>query len=172
MTTILAVRHKGNVAVGGDGQVTLGDTVVKHTAHKIRRLHENKVLVGFAGTTADAMALVDKFDGMLKKYQGAVPRAAVELAKEWRTDKVLRRLESLLLAVDKDHMLLISGNGDVIEPDEPVAGIGSGGAYATAAAQALIRHSSLDAKQIVTEALRIASSLCVYSNEKTVIEEL
>jgi len=172
MTTILAVRHKGKVAVGGDGQITFGATAVKHNANKIRRLHDSKVIVGFAGATADAMALVERFDGMLKKYQGAVPRAAVELAKEWRTDRILRRLESLLLAADREHLLLISGTGDVIEPDEPVAGIGSGGPFASAAARALVKHSPLDARAIVEESLRIAATLCIYSNDRLVIEEL
>lgn len=172
MTTILAVRHKGKVAVGGDGQVTFGATAVKHNANKIRRLFENRVLVGFAGATADAMALVERFEGMLKKHQGSVPRAAVELAKEWRTDRILRRLESLLLAADREHLLLISGGGDVLEPDEPVAGIGSGGPFAAAAARALVRHSALDARAIVEESLRIASTICVYSNDKFVIEEV
>jgi len=172
MTTILAVRHKGKVAVGGDGQITFGATAVKHNANKIRRLHDNKVIVGFASATADAMALVERFDGMLKKYQGAVPRAAVELAKEWRTDRILRRLESLLLAADREHLLLISGTGDVIEPDEPVAGIGSGGPFASAAARALVKHSALDARAVVEESLRIAATLCIYSNDRLVIEEL
>ena len=172
MTTILAVRHKGKVAVGGDGQITFGATAVKHNANKIRRLYDNKVIVGFAGATADAMALVERFDGMLKKYQGAVPRAAVELAKEWRTDRILRRLESLLLAADREHLLLISGTGDVIEPDEPVAGIGSGGPFASAAARALVKHSALDARAVVEESLRIAATLCIYSNDRLVIEEL
>jgi len=172
MTTILAVRHKGKVAVGGDGQITFGATAVKHNANKIRRLHEGKVIVGFAGATADAMALVERFEGMLKKYSGNVPRAAVELAKDWRTDRILRRLESLLLAADREHLLLISGTGDVIEPDEPVAGIGSGGPYAAAAAHALVKHSTLDARGVVDESLRIASTLCIYTNDRVVIEEL
>lgn len=172
MTTILAVRHKGQVSVGSDGQVTLGSTVVKHQANKLRRLYDNQVIVGFAGATADAMALVDRFDGMLKKHQGSVPRAAVELAKEWRTDRILRRLESLLLAASRDHLLLISGSGDVIEPDEPAAGIGSGGAFAAAAARALIKHSSLSAHDIAKESMTIAARICIYTNENIRIEDL
>src|ERR1043166_3064638 len=143
MTTILAVRHAGSVALGGDGQVTQGNTVVKHDAVKIRRLHEGKVLAGFAGGTADAMTLLDKYEGMLKKYQGNAVKAAVELAKEWRTDRFLRRLESLLLVADKEHTLLISGQGDVIEHDDGVEGMGSGGPYAVAAARALVNHVNL-----------------------------
>ena len=172
MTTILAVRHAGGVALGGDGQVTQGGTVVKHDAIKIRKLHEGKVFAGFAGGTADAMTLLDKFEGMLKKSQGNVVKAAVDLAKEWRTDRFLRRLESLLLVTDKEHTLLISGQGDVIEPDDGVAGIGSGGPYAVAAARALVKHSTLRAKEIVREALEIAAKLCIYTNERLHIEEL
>ncbi|HXX93544.1 MAG TPA: ATP-dependent protease subunit HslV [Planctomycetota bacterium] len=172
MTTILAVRHGGQVALGGDGQVTQGGTVVKHDAVKIRRLHEGRVLAGFAGGTADAMTLLDKYEGMLKKFQGNAVKAAVELAREWRTDRFLRRLESLLLVADKDHILLISGQGDVIEPDDGVAGIGSGGPYAVAAARALLGHSKLAAKEVVREAMAIAARLCIYTNENLHIEEL
>lgn len=172
MTTILAVRHAGKIALGGDGQVTQGGTVVKHDAVKIRRLHEGKVLAGFAGGTADAMTLLDKYEGMLKKHQGNAIKAAVELAKEWRTDRLLRRLESLLLVAEKDHTLLISGQGDVIEPDDGVAGIGSGGPYAVAAARALVRHTTLPAKEIAREALEIAAKICIYTNEHLHIEEL
>jgi ATP-dependent HslUV protease subunit HslV len=172
MTTILAVRKDGAVAVGGDGQVTLGATAVKHEAVKIRRLHEGRVLAGFAGGAADAMALLDKYEGMLKKAQGNVARAAVELAKEWRTDRLLRRLESLLIVADRDHTLVISGQGDVIEPDDGVAAIGSGGPYATAAARALVNHSTLKAKEIVREALEITSRICIYTNDKLHIEDL
>ncbi len=171
-TTILAVRHKGVVAMGGDGQVTLGETAVKHTARKIRRLHDGKVLVGFAGSTADSLALVERFEGKLKDFQGSVPRAATELAKEWRTDRVLRRLESLLAVADKDNLLLISGGGDVIAPDDGVIGIGSGGAAATAAARALVRHSDLEAPRIVEEALKIAAEICVYTNDNIFIETI
>lgn len=158
--------------MGGDGLVTLGETIVKQRASKIRKLADSKVLVGFAGASADAFALMERFEGMLKKYQNNVPRAAVELAKEWRTDRVLRRLESLLVVADKDNLLLISGSGDVIEPDDGVIGIGSGGQYAAAIAKALIKHSSLSAKEIVNEALQIASEVCVYTNNKIQIEEL
>ena len=172
MTTILAVRHGNSIALGGDGQVTHGNVVVKHEATKIRRLHEGKVLAGFAGGTADAMALLEKYEGMLKKYQGNAAKAAVELAKEWRTDRLLRRLESLLLVTARDHTLLISGQGDVIEPDDGVAGIGSGGGYAVSAARALIRHAKLGAREIVKESLEIAAQLCVYTNTHTHIEEL
>jgi ATP-dependent HslUV protease subunit HslV len=172
MTTILAVRHGGGVALGGDGQVTQGGTVVKHDAVKIRRLHEGRVLAGFAGGTADAMTLLDKYEGMLKKFQGNAVKAAVELAKEWRTDRFLRRLESLLLVAEKEHILLISGQGDVIEPDDGVAGIGSGGPFAVAAARALIKHSSLKAKEVVREAMVIAARICIYTNENLHIEEL
>ncbi len=172
MTTILAVRTGGGVAIGGDGQVTLGATVVKHNAIKLRRLHEGKVLAGFAGGTADAMTLLDKFEGMLKKAQGNVARAAVELAKEWRTDRFLRRLESLLLVADKDRTLLVSGQGDVIEPDDGVAGIGSGGAYAVAAARALVKHTGLRPAEIVREALEITARICIYTNSQFVVEEL
>jgi ATP-dependent HslUV protease subunit HslV len=172
MTTILAVRSGGSVAIGGDGQVTLGTTVVKHNAVKLRRLHDGKVLAGFAGGTADAMTLLDKFEGMLKKAQGNVSRAAVELAKEWRTDRFLRRLESLLLVADRERTLLISGQGDVIEPDDGVAGIGSGGAFAVAAARALVKHTKLPPKDIVKEALEITARICIYTNGQFVIEEL
>lgn len=172
MTTILAVRTAGGVAIGGDGQVTLGATVVKHNAVKLRKLHDGKVLAGFAGGTADAMTLLDKFEAMLKKAQGNVARAAVDLAKEWRTDRFLRRLESLLLVVDRDRTLLISGQGDVIEPDDGVAGIGSGGAFAVAAARALVKHTSLRPAEIVREALEITARICIYTNAQFVVEEL
>jgi ATP-dependent HslUV protease subunit HslV len=171
-TTILSVRHNGRVAIGGDGQVTIGGTVVKHRARKIRRLYEDKVVIGFAGATADAFALLERFETKLKDFQGNVPRAATELAKEWRTDRVLRRLESLLAVVDKTHSLLLSGSGDVIVPDDGIIGIGSGGAVATAAARALVRHSSLEAPAIVEEALRIAASLCIYTNDQIYVEEV
>ncbi len=172
MTTILAVRTTQHVAIGGDGQVTLGDTVVKHGAAKIRRLHDGKVMVGFAGGTADAMALLERFEGMLKKAQGSVPKAAVELAKEWRTDRLLRRFESVLLVADRDHTLLVSGQGDVIEPDDGVAGIGSGGPYAVASARALVKFTQLSAHDIVQESMAIAAELCIYTNAKIQIEEL
>jgi ATP-dependent HslUV protease subunit HslV len=171
-TTILTVRHQGRVAIGGDGQVTLNETVVKHEANKIRRLYDGKVAVGFAGSSADAFALLERFEAKLKDFQGHVPRAATELAKEWRTDRVLRRLESLLAVVDGEHSLLISGSGDVIVPDDGIIGIGSGGAMAVAAARALVAHSDLDAPAVVETALRIAADLCVYTNEHIHVEEV
>jgi len=172
VTNILAVRSGGSVALGGDGQVTLGNTVVKHNAIKTRRLHDGKVLAGFAGGTADAMTLLDKFEGMLKKAQGNVAKAAVELAKEWRSDRILRRLESLLLVADKERTLLISGQGDVIEPDDGVVGIGSGGPYAVAAARALVKHTKLGAAEIVKEALKSAARIDIYTNTQFDIEVL
>jgi len=172
MTTILCVRRDDKVALGGDGQVTFAQTVVKRQAQKIRRLYEDKVLAGFAGATADAFALLERFEAMLKKYQGSITRSAIELAKEWRTDKVLRRLESLLIVADKNNLLLVSGSGDVIEPDDGVAGIGSGGSHAVAVARALLKHTSLSAKEIVTEALKIVSEICIYTNDQLYVEEL
>jgi ATP-dependent HslUV protease subunit HslV len=172
VTTILAVRHKNGVAMGGDGQVSYGAVALKHEARKVRRLYDGKVLAGFAGGAADGLTLLEKFEAMLKKQQGNVPKAAVELAKDWRADRILRRLESLLLVTDRQHTLVVSGVGDVIEPDDGVAGIGSGGAFAVAAARALVAHSKLDAKSIVAEAMAIASQLCVYTNDRFHIEEL
>ena len=172
MTTILAVRKGSDVALGGDGQVTHGSAVVKHQAVKVRRLHEGRVLAGFAGGAADALALLDKFEGMLKKYQGNTAKAAVELAREWRSDRILRRLESMLLVADRDRVLLISGQGDVIEPDDGVAGIGSGGPYAASAARALLKHSSLRAGDVVRESLAIAGKTDVYTNDHVTVEEL
>jgi ATP-dependent HslUV protease subunit HslV len=171
-TTILAVRHKGGVAIGGDGQVTLGQVVMKNDAHKIRKLHDGKVLVGFAGAAADAFALLERFDAKLKDYQGSVPRAATELAKDWRTDRMLRRLEAMMIVLDRDNLLMLSGTGDVIQPTEGAAAIGSGGAYALAAARALMAHSDLGAAQIVRAALEIAGDLCIYTNRNVDVEEL
>lgn len=171
-TTILAVRHKGKVAIGGDGQVTFSNTIMKQKAKKIRKMYKDKVLAGFAGTAADAFTLFARFEGKLEEYRGNLPRAAVELAKEWRTDKFLRRLEALLAVVDKDHSLIISGNGEVIEPDDGVMAIGSGGAYALAAARALVKYADLTAKEIVEEAMKITSQICVYTNDQITIEEL
>ena len=171
-TTILAVRHKGSIAIGGDGQVTMNSVVVKKYARKIRKLYHEKVVVGFAGSAADAFALLERFESKLEEFQGNVLRSAHELAKDWRTDKVLRKLESLLIAVDKDYSLLISGNGEIIEPDDGIIGIGSGGQYATAAARALVKHSDLDATQIVEEALKITAEICVYTNESIYVEEI
>jgi ATP-dependent HslUV protease subunit HslV len=169
-TTILAVRHRGQVAIGGDGQVTLGAVVMKGDAHKIRRLQGGKVVVGFAGAAADSFALLERFEAKLKDYQGSVPRAATELAKDWRMDRMLRRLEAMMIAVDKEHLLLVSGTGDVIQPTDGVAAIGSGGAYALAAARALMSHSQLGAKEIVTTALGIAADLCIYTNRNIEVE--
>jgi ATP-dependent HslUV protease subunit HslV len=171
-TTILAVRHKGGVAVGGDGQVTLGQVVMKSDARKIRRLYGGRVLAGFAGASADAFALLERFEAKLKDHQGNVPRAATELAKDWRTDRLLRRLEAMLVAADRDHLLLISGTGDVIQPTEGVAAIGSGGAYALAAARALLAHTEMSAAQVARTALEIAADLCIYTNRNIEVEEL
>src|SRR5947207_4723938 len=171
-TTILAVRHKGSVAVGGDGQVTLGNVVMKSDARKIRRLHGGRVLAGFAGASADAFALLERFEAKLKDYQGSVPRAATELAKDWRTDRALRRLEAMMLALDREHLLLVSGTGDVIQPTDGVAAIGSGGSYALAAARALITHTELPANEIVRHALEIAADLCIYTNRNIEVEEI
>jgi ATP-dependent HslUV protease subunit HslV len=172
MTTILALRHKGGVAIGGDGQVTLGNVVMKGDAHKVRRLHNGQVIVGFAGSSADAFALLERFEAKLKDYQGNIPRAATELAKDWRMDRALRRLEAMMVAVDRQHLLLVGGTGDVIQPTDQVAAIGSGGPYALAAARALMAHSELTAKQIVATALEIAADLCIYTNRNIEVEEL
>ena len=171
-TTILAVRRDGQVALGGDGQVTLGQTAVKHDSNKIRRLCGGKVLVGFAGSATDAFALLERFEAKLDALKADIRRAAIELAKDWRTDRVLRRLESLLAAVDQETSLIISGSGDVIEPSDGIVGIGSGGAYATAAARALLRHSSLPAGDVVREALRITAEICIYTNDHLTVETL
>jgi ATP-dependent HslUV protease subunit HslV len=171
-TTILAVRHKGKVAIGGDGQVTLGQVVMKSDAQKIRKLHGGKVVVGFAGASADAFALLERFEAKLKDFQGSVPRAATELAKDWRMDRSLRRLEAMMIAVDRDHLLLVSGTGDVIQPTDGIAAIGSGGPYALAAAKALTAHSSLAAADIVRTALEIAGDLCIYTNRNIAVEEV
>jgi ATP-dependent HslUV protease subunit HslV len=171
-TTILAVRHRGGVALGGDGQVTLGNVVMKSDAHKVRRLHNGKVLCGFAGASADAFALLERFEAKLKDFQGNVPRAATELAKDWRMDRSLRRLEAMLVAADRDNLLLVSGTGDVIQPTDGVAAIGSGGPYALAAARALMAHTDLSAAQVVRDALEIAADLCIYTNRQIEVEEL
>jgi len=171
-TTILAVRHRGGVALGGDGQVTLGQYVVKSDAHKIRRLHNGRVLTGFAGASADAFALLERFEAKLKDFQGNVPRAATELAKDWRMDRSLRRLEAMLIAADREHLLVVGGTGDVIQPTDGVAGVGSGSPYAIAAARALLVHADLGAAQIVRAALEIAADLCIYTNRNIDVEEL
>jgi len=171
-TTILAVRHKGKVAVAGDGQVTLDSTVMKHGARKVRRLYHNQVIVGFAGATADAFTLFDRFDQKLEQYSGNLLRAAVELTKDWRTDRVLRHLEALMIAVSGEYSLIISGNGDVVESDDEVMAIGSGGPYALAAARAMIRYSDRSAAEIAEEALKIAADICIYTNKNITLEEL
>jgi ATP-dependent HslUV protease, peptidase subunit HslV len=170
-TTILAVRREGAVALGGDGQVTLGNTVMKGNARKVRRLYNDKVLAGFAGGTADAFTLFERFEGKLEKY-GNLTRAAIELAKDWRSDRYLRRLEALLLVADPDKIFVVSGNGDVIEPDHDVAAIGSGGQFALSAARALLEGSSLGAREIVERSLNIAADICIYTNRNLVIEDL
>jgi ATP-dependent HslUV protease subunit HslV len=171
-TTVVCVRKDGRVALGADGQVTLDKTVLKHGAKKLRRLGDGAVLAGFAGATADAFTLFERFEAKLKDYNKNLARAAVELAKDWRTDRFLRRLEALLVVADKERTLILSGTGDVVEPDEGVAAIGSGGPYAQAAASALLKHSLLDARQIAEEALRIAGRICIYTNDQITIEEL
>jgi ATP-dependent HslUV protease subunit HslV len=172
MTTILAVRRNSITVMGGDGQVTLGQSIIKHGAKKIRKLHNSKVIVGFAGSAADGLALMERLEAKLEEFRGNLLRASVELAKEWRMDKYLRRLEALLLVADKENMLLLSGNGDVIEPDEPIVAIGSGGDYARSAAIALYRNTDMSAEDIVREALKIASEICIYTNSNFVIEKL
>ncbi len=171
-TTILCVKKDGKVAMGGDGQVTLGDTTIKHSARKVRKIYGGKICVGFAGSTADAITLFDKFESKLDEFSGNLQRAAVELAKEWRTDKILRRLEALLIAADPNNMYMISGSGDIIEPDDNIISIGSGSPYAKAAAKALVNNSSLDAEQIVEKSLLIAAEICIYTNDKIIVEVL
>jgi len=171
-TTIIAVRHRGKAAVAGDGQVTLDKNVVKHHAKKVRRIYSDKIVVGFAGATADALNLSERLEEKLERYNGNLTRSAVELARDWRTDKYLRRLEAIMVAVDDERIYLISGNGDVIEPDEGIVAIGSGGVAAQAAATALIENSDLDARGIVKKAMKIAASLCIYTNDSITIEEI
>jgi len=171
-TTIIAVRHNGRFAMGGDGQVSVGNTIMKHSANKVRRMYGDKVIGGFAGATADAFSLFARFEEKLEKFQGNLPRSSVELAKDWRTDKSLRRLEAMLIVADKDHSFLISGNGDVIEADDGILAIGSGGMFAQSAAKALLKYSQLNAREIVEEAMDIAQSVCVYTNSNLTIEEL
>ena len=171
-TTILCVRRGNQVVLGGDGQVSVGDTIMKGNARKVRRLHQDQVLAGFAGGTADAFTLFERFEAQLEKYQGNLTRAAVELAKEWRIDKVLRRLEAMMTVVDAKYSLLISGTGDVIQPTDGIIGIGSGGAYSIAAARALVAHTKLSAAEIVKESLKITAEIDIYTNDQIVIEEL
>lgn len=171
-TTILAIKKDDKITVAGDGQVTLDTTILKHGARKVRRLYNDEVIVGFAGATADAFTLFDRFDQKLEQYNGNLLRAAVELTKDWRTDRVLRHLEALMIAVSRDYSLIISGNGDVIESDDDVMAIGSGGAFAQAAARALVKHSSLSATEIAKESMKIASEICIYTNDHITIEEI
>lgn len=171
-TTIIGLRHNGRTAIGGDGQVTLGTTVMKQKTNKIRRLYNDSVLVGFAGSAADAFSLLERFEEKLEQYQGQLARAAVELAKLWRTDKYLRQLEALLAVLDNEHALIISGTGDVIEPDDGIVAVGSGGSYALSAARILVKHTKLSARDIVQESLNAASDICIYTNKNFTIEEL
>ena len=171
-TTILAIRYRGKVVVAGDGQVTLNTTIVKHHAKKVRRIYNDKIIVGFAGATADALHLSDRLEGKLERFNGNLTRASVELARDWRTDKFLRRLEAMMIAVDHNHIYLLSGNGDIIEPDDEVIAIGSGGAAAQAAAIALVRHSALEPREIAEKSMAIAASLCIYTNTEITLEEL
>jgi ATP-dependent HslUV protease subunit HslV len=171
-TTIVCVRRGNQVALGGDGQVTLGNIIIKGTARKVRRLYHDKILAGFAGATADAFTLQERFEGKLEKHQGNLMRAAVELTRDWRTDRVLRRLEAMLIVADRDHTLVLTGNGDVLEPENGLAAIGSGGAYAQSAAMALLRHTELSPRDIVKQSLEIAGDLCIYTNQQHLIETL
>ena len=171
-TTILCVRRNGRTAIAGDGQVTVGETVMKHNAKKVRKMYGDKVLAGFAGATADAFTLFEKFEAKLEQFRGNLTRAAVELAKDWRTDRVLRRLEALMIVADSERSFILSGNGDVIEPENGIAAIGSGGAYALAAARALAVHTALDARKIAEEAMKIAAEICIYTNSEIAVEEL
>ena len=171
-TTILAIRHGGKVVMVGDGQVSMGQTVVKRGARKVRKLYHDRVVAGFAGATADAFTLFEKFEAKLEQFNGNLKRAAVELAKDWRTDRILRRLEALLVVADANDLLVISGAGDVVEPDDQVVAIGSGGNYALAAARALVKHTQLDARAIAAESMRVAAEICVYTNDQVTFEEL
>jgi ATP-dependent HslUV protease, peptidase subunit HslV len=171
-TTVLLVRKDSHVALAGDGQVTMGETVMKATAKKVRRLYNDQILAGFAGATADAFSLLTRFESKLEQYHGNLERAAIELSKEWRTDKLLRHLEALLVVADSRSSFLLSGNGDVIAPDEGILAIGSGGSYALAAAKALLKHTDLSAREIATEALKVAGEICIYSNQNIIVEEL
>jgi len=171
-TTIIALRHQEKVVIAGDGQVTLGQTVMKQRAKKLRRMYQDQIIAGFAGATADALTLFEKLEAKLEQFNGNLTRAAVEMAKDWRTDKILRRLEALLVAADREHILILSGNGDVMEPDDGITAIGSGGPYALAAARALAQYSSLTTKEIALESMKIAAGLCIYTNDQILMEEL
>ena len=171
-TTIIGLKHKGKVAIGCDGQVTAGDSIMKHTARKIRKMYNNKILAGFAGSTADALTLFERFEAKLDEYGGNLPRSVVELAKDWRQDKVLRRLEAMLAILDQNHAYIVSGSGDIIEPDDGIVAIGSGGSYALAACRAMIIHANISAREIVEESIKIAAAICIYTNREIFIEEL
>jgi len=171
-TTICGIRHKNKVALAGDGQVTLGNTVMKHSARKIRRLYNDKIIAGFAGAAADAFTLFERFEEKLERFSGNLPKSAVELAKDWRSDRYLRRLEALLIVMDNKNTFIISGTGDIIEPDDGIAAIGSGGPYALAAARAMVKYSELSAGQIAKEALQVAADICIYTNNNIAVEEL
>lgn len=171
-TTIIGIRHKSKVVIGCDGQVTTGETVIKRTARKIRKIYNEKILAGFAGSTADALTLFERFESKLEEFRGNLPRSVVELAKDWRQDKVLRRLEALLAILDKDHSYVVSGSGDVVEPDDSIVAIGSGGPYALAACRGLLKYSNLSAREIVEESIRIAAGICIFTNSEIFIEEL
>lgn len=171
-TTIIAVRKNGQVAMAGDGQVTLGHVVMKHSAKKVRRLYDDSILAGFAGSAADAFTLFSRFEAKLEAYKGQLMRAVVELSKDWRSDKVLRNLEAMLIVADADHLFVVSGNGDLIEPDEGIVAIGSGGSYAYAAAKALTRHTELNAKDLALEAMRVAGDICIYTNQEITVEAI
>jgi len=171
-TTILAIKHKGEIAISGDGQISMGNTIMKNNTKKIRKLYDDKVLTGFAGASADAMTLFEKFEKKIEELHGNLSKAVISLAKEWRTDKMLRKLEAILIVADKKHIFIVSGTGDIIEPDDNIAAIGSGGPYAFAAAKALVKHSNLSAPEIALESLKIAASICIYTNDKISVEKL
>jgi len=171
-TTILAIKHKGETAISGDGQISIGNTIMKNNTIKIRKLYEDKVLTGFAGASADAITLFEKFEKKINEFHGNLPKAVISLAKEWRTDKILRKLEAILIVADKEKIFVVSGTGDIIEPDDDIAAIGSGGPYALAAARALVKYSKLSAYEIALESLKIAASICIYTNDKIVAEKL
>lgn len=171
-TTILAIKHRGKVAISGDGQISIGNTIMKNNTIKIRKLYDNKILTGFAGASADAITLFEKFEKKIEELHGNLPKAVISLAKEWRTDKILRKLEAILIVADKKHIFIVSGTGDIIEPDDNVAAIGSGGPYALAAAKAMVKYSNLPADEIALESLKIAASICIYTNNKITVEKL
>ncbi len=171
-TTILAIKHRGKVAISGDGQISIGNTIMKNNTIKIRKLCDDKVLTGFAGASADAITLFEKFEKKIEELHGNLPKAVISLAKEWRTDKILRKLEAILIVADKKHIFIVSGTGDIIEPDDNIAAIGSGGPYALAAAKALVKYSKLSAHEIALESLKIAASICIYTNDKIAVEKL